>query len=1195
MGNQLGEIKMTDDLAQLSEALRELTGSYRNEIAEDIQRRQAKESAEEKTRNMHDAGVKAGQAFVASLNSLTKSVLSTEAGMSKYNGAIGKAGDAAFALGSGFGVLGTVVGGLVKLFTMGAEAVLKQNDAMIKGYDALSEFGQTASLTSRDVLQLGKNAGYTSHNLEIFTKNAVKVSQEFAGLTGSASAGVVAFSKLTAITQEQRDQYNRLGQGQETVTKLQTDYVAQTVKAGIALAKTPAELQKNSLKYIDSLNELAAITGISVEKQQEALDIANANENFNAYKFSMDQKRLALDKEAEEATKAGLHEKAAELKAQSENIQQVIRSKDEAAKLAVATMSAANSAAYLQGISTDGATIYTEANAKLLRSGIDVAAQNEKMNKGGSALVDVLSSQVEAAKRFDANFGQAGYAMGEHSIELQKVFGMDNKARETAAKFAALTTDEEKKAFAEKIILTQKELADKKAGLGKVDDVKNAQNAQLATELKARQGLDGLVGVISGPVTNAFEKLMKVMTSVMKGMAIYSDKLFGTDLAKLFETPEEIADKVGKTALALEEVTRKIEQTKKAMQQPEAYREELIKEKKLTEDNYILKAQETEKTRELYSKEQDTAKKAILKQQLIENQKEEQAAKQLADQANLNIKNANFSMSKEKAEQKLLELEDQKLSLSKSKASGEEKLINKKIELGEKLNAEEQKQLQQKKEITLLEKERSGEKLSADEQIALDRIKLVKADEKRDVAAKSFRDSERGVVRPSEAAPAAPAPAAPAPAGKAPRYKTEQEYDKEITRFSKPKDTNLPDSRFNRSNNLALEPNARYIAKLQDERAALAGPAAKPTTSSPNQTTADGPADKPKISEAKSSGKAVDVQGLRNELSKSGISDRKSQANILAQIKGESDFIPRSEEIEKYSAKTIFDQYGGPAVKTNNSGKPINKKGNIVRFENIDEANALVEKGPEAVGEKIYGGRMGNTEPGEGYKYRGRGLIQITGKDNYKRFGKMIGVDLVKDPDLANDPDIAQKLAVAYFKEKGKNVDLTDISAVGKSVGFAGGEKEANKRALSAENFMKDLPQASQGGMFSGPKSGYPVELHGDEIVAPMELLKGIIKQELPSLETTGINSTSEGFQLPELSSIFEDFKKKFEQLSSAPVETVSSIQAPTTASSDNSINDFKQMTTEMIMVLTDKLDTVISKLGDGNDAREKILTYSMA
>lgn len=77
------------------------------------------------------------------------------------------------------------------------------------------------------------------------------------------------------------------------------------------------------------------------------------------------------------------------------------------------------------------------------------------------------------------------------------------------------------------------------------------------------------------------------------------------------------------------------------------------------------------------------------------------------------------------------------------------------------------------------------------------------------------------------------------------------------------------------------------------------------------------------------------------------------------------------------------------------------------------------ELGNDAYFQK-YEGRddLGNKVPGDGLRYKGRGWIQITGRDNYEKFGKMIGVDLVAHPELAETPEIANKLAVLYWQQR---------------------------------------------------------------------------------------------------------------------------------------------------------------------------------
>lgn len=103
-----------------------------------------------------------------------------------------------------------------------------------------------------------------------------------------------------------------------------------------------------------------------------------------------------------------------------------------------------------------------------------------------------------------------------------------------------------------------------------------------------------------------------------------------------------------------------------------------------------------------------------------------------------------------------------------------------------------------------------------------------------------------------------------------------------------------------------------------------------------------------------------------------------------------------------------------------------------------DEKALLYERKPEKIANLVYGGRMGNgaEATGDGYKFRGRGYIQLTGKDNYVAFGKAINEDLVSNPDL-----VATKyplLSAAWFFTRclSKCTDASDasITAVTKCV-----------------------------------------------------------------------------------------------------------------------------------------------------------------
>lgn len=74
---------------------------------------------------------------------------------------------------------------------------------------------------------------------------------------------------------------------------------------------------------------------------------------------------------------------------------------------------------------------------------------------------------------------------------------------------------------------------------------------------------------------------------------------------------------------------------------------------------------------------------------------------------------------------------------------------------------------------------------------------------------------------------------------------------------------------------------------------------------------------------------------------------------------------------------------------------------------------------PEYSSGAEYNGRadLGNTQPGDGPRFKGRGYIQLTGRANYTSYGQKLGVNLVNNPDLALQPDVAAKVLVQYFKD----------------------------------------------------------------------------------------------------------------------------------------------------------------------------------
>lgn len=101
-------------------------------------------------------------------------------------------------------------------------------------------------------------------------------------------------------------------------------------------------------------------------------------------------------------------------------------------------------------------------------------------------------------------------------------------------------------------------------------------------------------------------------------------------------------------------------------------------------------------------------------------------------------------------------------------------------------------------------------------------------------------------------------------------------------------------------------------------------------------------------------------------------------------------------------------------------------------------ANEYARK-PEKIANRVYANRMGNGDEasGDGWKYRGRGLIQLTGKCNYEACGKAIGLDLLCNPDLLTESAEASVLAACWFWNKNnlnQFADKDDIITITKRI-----------------------------------------------------------------------------------------------------------------------------------------------------------------
>jgi putative chitinase len=192
----------------------------------------------------------------------------------------------------------------------------------------------------------------------------------------------------------------------------------------------------------------------------------------------------------------------------------------------------------------------------------------------------------------------------------------------------------------------------------------------------------------------------------------------------------------------------------------------------------------------------------------------------------------------------------------------------------------------------------------------------------------------------------------------------------------------------------------------------------------------------------------IEVLGTRgNEvLSRFGINATPLRfCHFMAQVAHECGGFTLTHESLKYRAERMVEVFG-----------PGKHSANLT----LREAKKLVGKEKEFA-ERVYGlgnpvkaRDLGNTKPGDGYRYRGRGFLQITGRAAYRETGRKIGVDLEADPEKAAEPYHALLAAAAFWDSRNLNqvADRDDLEAVTRAInGGRNGLADRRKRLEQAK------------------------------------------------------------------------------------------------------------------------------------------------
>jgi uncharacterized protein YoxC len=233
------------------------------------------------------------------LDQFGSALINSQRSATKYNSAIDSGVDAVSSLVGAIKFIGKPLAALAKIFGVVAQGATQQFDNLVAATDQLKKMGAAGEFNTEQFLNLANSAGIASNNLDILVKPIRSMGPALLALGNNTGQGAVAFTKLIAVTDEERMRLRRLGIDQESMIESQAAFVRLQQMAGVNISaryKTETQLQKASLDYVRNLQDLAALSGIDVEEARKRQEAALNDFRFQSNLIAMERRAAALEK-----------------------------------------------------------------------------------------------------------------------------------------------------------------------------------------------------------------------------------------------------------------------------------------------------------------------------------------------------------------------------------------------------------------------------------------------------------------------------------------------------------------------------------------------------------------------------------------------------------------------------------------------------------------------------------------------------------------------------------------------------------------------------------------------------------------------------------------------------------------------------------------------------------------------------------
>ena len=408
---------------------------------------------------------------------LTSNLVKGTRSFSEYNNVIEGATSSVAKFTGAFGSIGVAIGGLAKAAGAATQAVNRQNDVYLKSFDTLSNFGAAVGTTASGMGKLYESTQVTQANMEEFTHSIQDIGSDLTLLGNGVRGGVKAFAQVTQLTAEQEAEYRKLGITQEKYNKFAVDYIKTQSALGVSNLGSVKEQQASTKRYMDTLNELSAVTGI----QKEAL--------------VKEQEALAMDVQFQ-ARQRELRQKGAEGVAQAEREMEIV------AALTAKGGKDVGKAAMEIAINGRATSAQAAQTAVLFNGELEKTVQ--QYSKSGGNLGESLQKVGKAGEKSLDQFGQALKLGGSN------VMGITGQAVKGIGQLASTSAEDVKE-----MLEGQKKGADDLAK-GDVDKKRAERTAQRQAE-DLTNVLAKRVNPLMGQLANKLEDVMKALREKLGG------------------------------------------------------------------------------------------------------------------------------------------------------------------------------------------------------------------------------------------------------------------------------------------------------------------------------------------------------------------------------------------------------------------------------------------------------------------------------------------------------------------------------------------------------------------------------------------------------------------------------------------------------------------------------------------------------